>query len=713
MLNNSGRPSLKMNKTALLVLSILQVVFASNLSIVLFPFKNETPSDVYSWVGYAFPEAFATKLDQLEDLQIRDPVYLFQVDSNGYDMSSDSLITVHRNRWGWDVLIGGRYVVRNDSVYLRSKIVWATGKDEPLKMETKFSSKLDEISLKIPEMILKNASLLKIALSAQDSARILEKSKIPASAYKTYLAGYGFEMKKDFNAAMIAFSRAVEIEPEYGSAWCRMARLSQQSGEVKNTKSWFDRAVNSSPHDPDVVAQAANFLVDSDLFSEASGFILTHKKALEKSASGLMAIGKLYLAQGETQRAVAVLTKAVASGPSDLDVEFSLGLAYLATGEYMMAIEFFNRLIKARPDHLLYYSSLGAAYRKAGQLMESSMILESALAMEPQNSIIMVDLAHTYFKLSWYHKAAQLLQKVREADPGLKDVLVNLGVVYYHLGNKKEAQKLFRKAASNPSLRQSALNNSGNILFIETDLNKAIRAYRNAYKSGKKNPSVLYNLAQAYAAKGKLKKAYYYYDELLSLSPGRTDVLLVQADIAKKLKRYEDAEQCFSRALDISPYHEGALNGLVDILVDQKRFEDAAKPMESYLEHLPNNKEMIKKLAGIYRMSGWYEVAIMKYQIIARDYPDDPDAYLSIGYCMYDMVLNKGARNYEDVIYAMKTAAQYNPENPEPDIVIGDVYMSYRGFRDLAIEHWEKALVKTKDEDLRKIIKEKIKGAKK
>ena len=83
-----------------------------------------------------------------------------------------------------------------------------------------------------------------------------------------------------------------------------------------------------------ITAMTANFFVDSDLLSDASSYIGAHKKELEKTAPGLKAIGNFFLAEGENQRAIATLTKAVALRPSDLDIEFSLGMAYLSSGEY-------------------------------------------------------------------------------------------------------------------------------------------------------------------------------------------------------------------------------------------------------------------------------------------------------------------------------------------------------------------------------------------
>ena len=695
-------------KAVIILFCLSQICLGARLGIVTFPWINERSDSLHNWIAPAFSELFFRKLSGIDQLQVWDPVFLFQIDSASYKSNGDTLLLNHRNKWQWDVAIGGSYLVHDDSIHVRLHLQWITGKEEPVKMELEQSTSYQHLNALLSRLILSSISLVQYRLSESDSLRIMQTDKTSPEAFRTYLAGYAFEMSGNVDAAITAYSRSIEMEPRFGLALCRLARLHKYGSNLKQAKLHFSHALDAAADDPWVLAEFADFLVDLDMVSKAVSFIQSHRKILETTAQGLKVIGKLYLVEGEYQRAVAALTKAVAAGPSDLDVEFSLSMAYIAVGETALAVDILNRLIRCRPDHLRYHATLGAAFRKAGKLMESSRVLESALKIDEGNPVIMIDLAHTYQQLALYQKAIQLLQRAHEAHPQLDDILINLGVLYWLVDRKDDARKLFNEAAGKTLLRQSAHTNIGNLFFTEGNIGKAIRAYRRAASSGKKHPTVFYNLAQACLLKGKQKKASYYFDELLRLSPHRIDILLIQAAISKDRHRYQDAEQYYLKILDISPYHLHALRGLVDVLSFLRRYEEAVKPVERYLNHNPSSKECKVLLAQLYHQMGWTEVAIMKYQFLVRDFPDDPEGYLGVGRCTYDLIKSGKSEQYEQSIYNLKCASERDSLNHEPDLLIGEIYMAFKGFRDLAIEHWTKALNRTQDKLLRKELQLKI-----
>ena len=55
-------------------------------------------------------------------------------------------------------------------------------------------------------------------------------------------------------------------------------------------------------------------------------------------------------------------------------------------------------------------------------------------------------------------------------------------------------------------------------------------------------------------------------------------------------------------------------------------------------------------------------------------------------------------------------AIQLDPNDPEPELIIGSIYMDYKKYPSLAIEHWEKAYTKTKNSNDRQKIKDLIAG---
>ncbi|MCU0608646.1 MAG: tetratricopeptide repeat protein [Chitinispirillaceae bacterium] len=683
---------------------------ASKASIVIFPLVNESGDRRYDWVGPGFSETFSRILLSLETFRVWDPLVLFQTDSIGFDMKSDSLLSRHQNRWQWDAAIGGSYLTAGDSLKLRIKLVRSVN-------GTVSSAKEYEVSgLRGDFFFVTRDGATKILTAMQyprpnASFTLPELRPVNSEAYSTFAAGYGMEMHGKRSDALTAYARAEEIDPEFAGAACRQGIMFWRANRFEEACDAFSRALSVSHNEPSIVAHYADFIVECAPAKKAMKFIGAHRTILEMTATGMKAIGKGYYTIGENQRAVASLTKAIAFGPSDLDVEFSLGSVFIATGQYSSAADIFNNLIRYRPGYLRYYASLGGTYRKQGRFMESSLVLESAEKLEPDNPTILIDLAHTYFLLGWYEKAEQLLCRARDVAPQIPAIHVNLGVIRWYLGKKDEAVRCFDRAAATPSMRQSALNNMGNLLFLDGRNDKAIQAYRMANKAGPKNEAILFNLATAYQAEGRYKKAARYFDQALQLSPDRVDVLMNRAMIALRMKRFGDAENAYNRVIELSPEHEAAVRGLAAILIAEKRYREAIQPVEDFLARQPLNREFMTLLPSIYKTIGWFEVALMKYQRALNEFPGDSAASLGVGECMYAMIRNKGMQNYEDAIAALQKAVKSAPGNPLPEMLVGDIYAEFMGRRESAVDMWQKALGKAGDNrNLRKMLENKIAG---
>jgi tetratricopeptide (TPR) repeat protein len=421
-------------------------------------------------------------------------------------------------------------------------------------------------------------------------------------------------------------------------------------------------------------------------------------------------MGSLYAAAGEFQRGIATLERAAAGGPIDLEPAFELASAYSAAGDFAQASDLFNNLIRFRPDYPRYYAALGRAYRRAGRLTESVAILDSALKFAPDNSAILFNLAHSCLMLGWYAKAEQLLLRAREASLPAPDIQLYLGVVYWYEGRQGEATRCFDSAASAPSTRQSSFNNLGDLQFYEGSPSKAIQAYRKADRSGSTDEIVLGNLAVAYQAEGNYRKAARCYDRLLRREPDRIDILLRLSEIDFKLGLDEDAERSCRKIIELEPDNEAAIRGLSRVLMKHRRYADALDPVDNYLARAPTSREFIGLSAAICLEMGAFSKALERYRTLLRLFPGDPGALLGAGESMYGLITHQGYRDYDNALYALKLAGLAAPDNPLPFRLMGDIYADYKGYGELAVDNWKKALALTHDKAMRKNLELRIAG---
>lgn len=703
-----------MRRQFLSIALLLAVSAFARVNVALFPLGNMSGDPLLDWVGCAVPEVCFRKLYEVPEVLAWDPVLLFRADSTIWRMAGDSALAVHGERWSWDLALGGTYEATADTVWLRVQGIRREGEQFDRK-EWRLQCAAGDVPATVSGFLLELLGTLGVNLSRADSLVVNGTLSVAPNVYATYARGYGYEMHGVHEGAVSAYAHALDLDRDFGWAHYRLGRLYADSRDPAKAREHLDEAVSILESSPLVVAAAGGHRLDTEPRQKALAFVNGHSRVLAGSAEGMRVTGRAYLVSGEYQRAVAVLTRAVAAGPVDLETDFALGRAYLASGQFEMATDVFTRLIRMRPRYVKFYSFLGTAYRRAGRLMESSSTLEIARRIAPGDVAVMINLSNTYFELNWYRRAEQLLVRARTVNPELDELYINLGVVYWHMGRKDEAEEAFAAVRGKQGFAQPALNNVGNTLLLSGKVRDAIKAYRRADKAGGKSEVICYNLGLAYLERGKLRDAAECFDEVLLLAPARLDVVELRASIAERLGRREDAELYYRKILELRPTDRDVLTKLVALLEEQARFEEAVKLVESYLQSLPSDLLLRLKLPELYRRMEWYEVAVMEYEKLAsdRDFSDDYRVHLGLGVSLYDVVRHKGGRDYDKAIYHLKEAARLSPSNPEPHIIIGEIYMDYKKYRDLAMEHWTKALEKAGTEAQRNRVKKLMAGERK
>ena len=153
----------------ILFLLLFQSGGASKTSVAVFPLRNVSASELDNWIGYGITETISRKLYSFEGFHIWDPIFLFQTDSTGYEMNADSLLKVHRTRWQWDIAVGGRYHIDADSLKAEILLLWATGREEPLKVDIELSAQVNDFFTLCDKAVLKILGVIQYKLTSRDS----------------------------------------------------------------------------------------------------------------------------------------------------------------------------------------------------------------------------------------------------------------------------------------------------------------------------------------------------------------------------------------------------------------------------------------------------------------------------------------------------------------------------------------------------------------
>lgn len=103
------------------------------------------------------------------------------------------------------------------------------------------------------------------------------------------------------------------------------------------------------------------------------------------TAAGQYAVGRIDLAEGRVDAAIARFRQALQLDPAFLEAHNGLGVAHGQQGRYTEAVAAFRAALAVSPDAPHVLSNLGFAQLKAGQLEDAAVSLSRSLSLDSRN----------------------------------------------------------------------------------------------------------------------------------------------------------------------------------------------------------------------------------------------------------------------------------------------------------------------------------------
>jgi tetratricopeptide (TPR) repeat protein len=130
-----------------------------------------------------------------------------------------------------------------------------------------------------------------------------------------YLGNASYETG-DVNGAIIAFSRAIELDPQYFKAIVNLALMYDEQQKFSLAIETFEKAAEIEPQNPDVWSH----------------------------------LGNAYYGQGEYPKAMEYYRKALDIDPDSGHALYSMGVAFADAGIFREAVRYWSRVSELEPD---------------------------------------------------------------------------------------------------------------------------------------------------------------------------------------------------------------------------------------------------------------------------------------------------------------------------------------------------------------------------
>lgn len=280
----------------------------------------------------------------------------------------------------------------------------------------------------------------------------------------------------NLKAAIDAYARAAELEPENAELIAEQARIQTYYSGLANTdavakqrltdaKNTIDRAVEVDPENSFVQAVRAfvyNWNANPTHAGENSGPYMAQAEqaamtALQLDSQNALALAyyaEILIDNLKYEQAYQNIRQALERDATLMDVHRVAGYVLEASGDYEGAIEEYKKAIEITPNHTPLYIQIGTNYRTLGlrstnptrakQMYESALeYYEMAVNINKRIGVIdpipYLAISRTYSQMGEFFSAALNVRTALDLVPDSPDIYGQLGLVYFRSRNYESA----------------------------------------------------------------------------------------------------------------------------------------------------------------------------------------------------------------------------------------------------------------------------------
>ncbi len=374
------------------------------------------------------------------------------------------------------------------------------------------------------------ATALGLELRPEERRELASHGTGLPDAYNYFLQGRGYLEKgpESMDSAITLFTRALELDPNYGLAEAELGTAYWSKYESGKDKKFIPKA-----------RQACSKAVELG----------------NAGASGHVCLGVLENGAGNYEKAVDEFTRAIQLDPSSDGAYTGMASAYERLGKLNDAEKIYQQVIDLRPRYWKGYNQLGIFYCRQSQYDKCAGMFQKVAELTPDSFRGYANVGAAYLADGKYTEAIEPLRKSLQvrATPG---TYTNLGTAYFHLRNFPEAAKAYAEATRLNDRDYLLWGNLGEAQYFAGNRDEAEKAYRKSIalaeetlKINPHEPELLKNLANYHVMLGERAPALKYLDQALAYGKSDKEILFSAALVYNRMGETGTALEWLSKAL--------------------------------------------------------------------------------------------------------------------------------------------------------------------
>jgi tetratricopeptide (TPR) repeat protein len=567
--------------------------------------------------------------------------------------------------------------------------------------------------------------VLMLSVSATSAAAQTKSAASDAAggAYYEFMMGLQLETRGDGPGAAAAYLRAERLDPASAEIPAALAELYARLNRPAEAIAAGERAVKANPTNPE-----ANWILGS-LYARLAEMPATRQPerstyteraiaSLEKAnrnahPSMPTLLGRLYIADGQNDKAIAMLAPLVTDQPDQVEAVAMLAEAYQAADRDTEAIALLEKSVQDAPE---LYSTLGQVYQDAGRWSDAVRAFAGAVQERPQSLPLRSQWATALLNVGDAQRAREVLEAGSAGSSRNQRALYLLSEAQRRTQDYAAAEVTARRlialdarALGGPRQLAQIFLDQGDHQKIVTLLEPIVTARLNAADAADLSNdmfrSTYFDLATAYEKLRQFDKSIVMLRQARALSPTDPLVEIRLARAQQDSGRGDDAVKTLQAAVGKFPKEPAVKLSLASMLDRQRKYSEAESIFRQIIADEPKNADALNSFG--YMLAERGQKLDEAIGFIQRALAIEPDngAYLdSLGWAYY-----KQNRLDQAEAPLRKAAAQLSTVSVIQDH-LGDL-LNKRGLFEEAIAAWQKALDGDGESISRSELEDKIKSA--
>jgi tetratricopeptide (TPR) repeat protein len=566
-------------------------------------------------------------------------------------------------------------------------------------------------------------ALMLLASAPAAFAQTTATGEPAGGAYYEFLMGLHLEGQGDHAGATAAYQRAERLDPASAEIPAALAELYLRLNRPADAIAAGERAIKADPSSPE-----ANWIIgslyartaempntrESDRRTYTQRAIETLEKTNRNAHPGVpMMLGRLYLADRQYDKAIALLLPFVAEQPEQVGAIALLAEAYQATNRDAEAVALLEKAVEESPE---LYSTLGQIYQDSGRWSDAARAYQGAVEERPQSLPLRSQWATALLNTGDAQRAREVLEAGSAGNSRNSRALYLLSEAQRRTGDTAAAEVTARRLIAldprgfgGPRQLARIFQDQGShqkiVALLEPIVTARLRAADAADIGSEAFRTVYFDLASAYEELRQFDKAIAMLTQARSLSPTEPLVDIRLARSQQDAGKGEDAIRTLQAAVTRFPKEPGVMLSLGSALEREKKYSEAEGVFRQMIAADPKNAAALNSLGYMFAERGQrLDEAVA---LVERALAIEPGngAYLdSLGWAYYKQ------NRLDQAEQPLREAAKQLPTVSVIQSHLGDL-LNKRGLYQEAIDAWQSALRGDGEAVSRADIEDKIKSA--